>query len=249
MIFDVPTKEEYKNLLDSYPFDESVISSDSFNYTIHPENSIELLYASNQIQTWQIHLANRMYQTRWSWVLLNHLFNKGIPDDEWYISPGKSGSSVEYFPHFEKNHHIIKAQFDYFSDVFYYKLFSAWDNLGHILDNMYGLEIKKVDFHKAVEALKDVKSTLHSNLNSLMESEDFKNMKEFRHSSTHNELLGNVGSGMAKFSNKTASGITFGVGNYTTSLQIKNNADKSLILLTQAIEFIKEQVQIDISSN
>ncbi len=202
MMFDVPTKEEYKNLIDAYPFNESIICLDSFRYTVHSENSIELLYASNQIQTWQIHLANRMYQTRWSWVLLNHLFNKGIPDEEWYISPGRSGSSIEYFPHFEKNHHLIKAQFDYFSDIFYYKLFSAWDTLGHILNEMYDLDVKRVDFHKAVEALKDTRPTLHSNLSNLKESEDFQKMREFRHSSTHNELVGNIGSGMAKVSDR-----------------------------------------------
>lgn len=245
MIFDVPTKKEGKIFLDAYPFDESIISLDNFSYTIHPEGSIETLYAGNQIQTWQVHLANRMYQTRWSWVMLNHLFSKGIPDEEWYISPGKNGSSIEYFPHFDENHHLIKAQFDYFSDIFYYKLFSALDTLGHILNEMYGLDVRKVDFHKAVEALKDVRPTLYSNLNNLKESEEFKKMKEFRHSSTHNELVGNISSGMAKFSGAGVSGITFGVGDYIPSSQVKDNADKSLTLLTQAIEFIREQIQND----
>lgn len=246
MLFDIPTKEEYKNLLDNYPFDESILSLDNFQYTLYPEGDTENLYAKKQILTWYIHLKNRMYQVRWSWVLLNHLFNQGIPDDEWYISPGKDGrSSVEYFPHFEKQHFQIKTQFDYFSDIFYYKIFSAWDTLGHILNNMYGLNIKRADFYKAVQALKNVRPDLYSNLNDLIESEDFKIMRDFRHSITHNELIGNISSGVAKFSDSSARGVTFGVGDYTTSAQIKENADESLKLFTQTIEFIKEQVQID----
>lgn len=246
MIFNVPTKEEYEKIVDDYPLDEqSILSLDNFNFTLQPENSIENMYANNQIQTWHTHLANRIYQARWSWVMLNHSFNQGIPDDEWYISPGRSGSSIEYFPHFEKDHHIRKAQFDYFSDIFYYKLFSAWDNLGHILNNMYGLEIKKPDFHRVVEKLKDVRPDLHSNLNYLIESDGFQKMKEFRHSSTHNELIGHVGSGMSKFSTSTASGITFGVGSYIASEEVKINANKSLKLFAEAVEFIKEQVQVE----
>src|SRR5687767_4306997 len=102
MLFDTPLKEEYKNLLDKYPFDESIFSDDNFDYTVHPEGSIEGFHASNQIDTWDNHLKNRMFQTRWSWVYLTHLFNKGIPDDEWRISPGRKGQSVEYYPHFEE---------------------------------------------------------------------------------------------------------------------------------------------------
>jgi hypothetical protein len=242
MIFIAPTIEEYRSILDEYPFDEDILSLDNFQYTIHPEGGIENFHASREVQTWIVHLKNRMYQTRWSWVQLSHFYNKGIPDDEWFISPGRNGESVEYFPHFNDNNHEIKAQFNYFADVFYYKLFSAWDNLGHIINNMYGLSIRKADFHKAVKRLRTVRLDLYNNLNGLIESEDFEKMRAFRHSSTHNELIGHLSSGSTKVSDNI---YDFGIGEYTTSSQIKNNADKSMNLIEQAIKFIIEQVQSD----
>lgn len=248
MLFNIPTKEEYQNIMEDYPFEESILLLENFQYTSYPEGDMEGFFASSQIFTWHIHLKNRMYQVRLSWVILNHLFDQGIPDDEWWISPSKDGeSSVEYFPHFKEEHYLIKAQFDYFSDIFYYKIFSAWDTLGHILNNMYGLNIKRADFYKAVQELKNVRPDLYSNLNELIKSEDFEKMRGFRHSITHNELIGNISSGVGKISGSGVSGLTFGVGDYTTSAQIKENADKSLKLLTQTIEFIKEQAQTDIA--
>ncbi len=205
---------------------------------------MENSHASSQILTWTVHLKNRMYQTCWSWVQLNYLFNKEIPDEEWHISPGRNGESVEFLPNFEKRHYLIKAQFNYFADIFYYKLFSAWDNLGHILNNMYELKIERANFYEAVKTLKDVKSDLHDNLNNLIESDDFKKMRKYRHSSTHNELIGLINSGFTKVSENH---YTAGFQEYVTSSQIKDNADKSLNLITQAIKFIKEQVQSDMT--
>ncbi len=242
MIFDALTKEEYKTLLNKYPFDEDILSLDDFQYTIHPEGCIENFHASREISNWIVHLKNRMYQTRWSWIQLNHFYNKGIPDDEWFISPGRNGESVEYFPHFDDNHHGIKAQFNYFADVFYYKLFSAWDNLGHIINNMYELEIKKADFRRVVKGLKNIRPDLFDKLNNLIDLDEFRKMLKFRNSSTHNELIGNLTSGSTKVSDKE---YHLGIGKYTTSSQIKNNADESLKLIEQAIKFIKEQIQKD----
>jgi hypothetical protein len=245
MIFDSPTKEEYKEIIKDYPFDESTLGDKNFSYTVHREGSLDGFHAGQQLSTWDTHLKNRMYQTRFSWIYLTFLFNKGIPDDEWYISPGRSGASVEYFPHFEERHYLIKAQFHYFVDVFYYKFFSAWDNLGHILNHMYGLGIDRVDFRKAVKGLKQKRPDLHTKLNSLIQSDDFTKMIEYRHSSTHNELIGHVGSVSTKVSENEYS---LGVGKYIPTAMIKENTDKSLLLFMNAITFIGEQVQIDLKS-
>ena len=115
-------------------------------------------------------------------------FGKGIPDDEWFISPGKKGESIQYYPHFEKKDFLIKAQFDYYADAFYHKLFSAWDTLGHLLNVVYELEIERASFDNAVKKLKTVKPALHAKLTAIMDSADFQTMRQFRHSVTHNHL-------------------------------------------------------------
>ena len=100
-------------------------------------------------------------------------FTKGVPDDEWFISPGKNGESIQYYPHFEEKDHFTKAQFDYYADIFYYKLFSAWDTVGHVLNVLYELEIDKATFNEAVKKLKAVKPDLHAKLKPIVDSEKF----------------------------------------------------------------------------
>lgn len=245
MIFDNPTKAEYDRLIKDFPFDDSILDESIFKYSVHRENSFEALHSGQQLITWNNHLRNRMYQTSWSWLYLTYFFDKGIPDERTFISPGPGGSSIKHLPDFEKNHHTIKAQFDYFADVFYFKFFSAWDTLGHILNFMYDLGIKKVDFRKAVAELKPIRPDLYKSLNGLLNSEVFRKMTEFRHSSTHNELIGHFGSAVTKASENEYS---IGVGKYTSAAEIKANADSSLQLFRTALEFMKEQVQYDLKS-
>ena len=136
----------------------------------------------------------------------------------------------------------MKAQFDYYADIFYYKLFSAWDTLGHLLNVTYELEVDRASFDKAVRKLEKVKPTLHSKLKSITDSADFKKMRDLRHNITHNLLPGHIGSFVRRVSKNM---VTFGGGSYTPSAQIKENALKSLDLFAEALEAIKEQTAID----
>src|SRR6185436_20875671 len=114
MFFEFPTAEEWRRLQDGYPFEKLQVSQDFFRYSAHPEGSFESLYAGTQIQSWTHHLINRLIQTRWSYIFLMFHFTRGIPDDEWFVSPGKDGASIDYYPHFDEKDHFTKAQFDYY---------------------------------------------------------------------------------------------------------------------------------------
>lgn len=238
MFFDWPKEDEWRELEKSYPFEKLKVPDDCFQYTASPQGSLEAFFAFPEILTWKVHLQNRLIQTGWSYVLLMFHFNKGIPDDEWFISPGKNGESIEYFPHFKEEDHLVKAQFDYYVDVFYYKLFSAWDTLGHLLNVRYEMEIENASFGKAVRKLETIKPALHIRLKGIMDTPDFNKMREFRHSSTHNHLVGHIGSTVRKVSNNH---VTFGGGSYTPSADIKDNIIKSLDLFAETLEAIKEQ--------
>ena len=78
---------------------------------------------------------------------------------------------MQFYPDFEDVHYAIKMWFDYFSDTFYYKLFSAWDIIGHFLNVKYGLKIPndKVYFSIAVNKLKDINKNIYSNFNDIMD--------------------------------------------------------------------------------
>jgi hypothetical protein len=244
MFFDFPTKEEWASLEAAYPFSNLKVTEDHFRYTAHAEGTLERFSAIPQLLTWIVHLQNRLIQTRWNYVLLMFHFEKGIPDEEWFISPGREGASVEYFPHFEMKHRLAKAQFDYYADNFYYKLFSAWDTLGHILNVMYELEIERPSFDKALRALELVRPALHASLKAIVDVHDFVKMRETRHNITHNLLPGHVGSSITKTSPDE---FSIGVGSYTPSAVVKENVVASLDLFAQTLNAIKAQSVSDAS--
>jgi Cthe_2314-like HEPN len=241
VFFEFPTKEEWRELEESYPFEKLEVSEEHFQYTAHTKGSIERFSAIPNIITWTVHLQNRLIQTRWSYVLLMFHFNKGIPDDEWFISPGKKGQSIEYYPHFERRTIWLKLN-SITTPTFYYKLFSAWDTLGHLLNVTYELEIERTSFYKAVEKLKTAKPPLYCKLKQIMDSPDFEKTREFRHNITHNHLPGHIGSSVRRVSKNK---VTFGGGSYTPSAQINDNVIKSLDLFAETLRAIKEQSAID----
>src|SRR5689334_16106745 len=128
MLLEFPTEDEWRFLSLAYPYKTLEVTEDLFPYSAHPRGSIERFTAAHQIIFWVVHLQNRIAQTTWSHRLMMYYFNKGIPDEEWCISPGSEGQSIEYYPHFSDRDDDVKMMFDYYSDIFYYKLFSVWDN-------------------------------------------------------------------------------------------------------------------------
>ncbi len=60
------------------------------------------------------------------------------------------------FSNFQDEHYFIKDWFNYYTDVFYYKLFSSLDMIGHWLNARYslGLKLEQVSFDKALKKLK-----------------------------------------------------------------------------------------------
>jgi hypothetical protein len=236
MLLDFPNEDDWRALFTSYPYERLEISEDLFKSN-HPLGSIEHFAASSEIFAWTVHLQNRLAQTRWSHMMFMYYFNKGIPDDEWFISPGRKGQSVEFYPHFQESDHRVKGLFDYYVDVFYYKLFSAWDNLGHLLNVTYDLKIDRPNFYKAFNALQGANNFLYQRLKQTRDSDKFKTMTEFRHAATHNELLGHIGVPVGR---PSPNHLTFGTGRYVTSKRIKENAIDSLDLFASAIAALTE---------
>jgi hypothetical protein len=75
-----------------------------------------------------------------TYAICKHYFDKGIPDDPWYISPGHDGQSIQYMPLFENAHWMRRYWFSYFSDTFYLKISAIWDSVIEILNHYYSLD-------------------------------------------------------------------------------------------------------------
>ena len=242
MFIGFPTEEEWRELAKMHSFDKLNVPDYIFKYAGDPSDDIGRMYAAGETFSWLIHLHNRLAQSHWSYLMSMFYFNKGIPDEEWYISPGRKGQSVEYYPHFEDKDHHIKSLFDYFAEAFYYKLFSSWDTLGHLLNVVYELGIDRPSFDRSFRKLKICKLTLYDKLKQIIDDPEFKTMREMRHNITHNHLPGHIGSSVRRVSKNH---MTFGVGSYIPSAKIKENMDKSLDLFAATVAAIKAQYVID----
>lgn len=243
MFFDYPNEQDWPILEASYPFsklhDVETVLANSWA----TDDSLASFLRGLEMRDWVMHLANRLIHVRRSYVMLKFYYDKGIPDAEWYISPGKNGESIQYFPHFEEKHFWHKTQFEYYADVFYYKLFSAWDTLGHLLNIEYDMQIERASFHKSITKLKTVNPNLNVRLQEdILKNDNFKRGRDFRDSITHNFLPGHVGSTITKAKVKNQLTVSMGVGNYIPSDEIMNNIINSLDLFTETMSIITEEI-------
>lgn len=105
------------------------VSTEGIPDLTHPQLSEMIMLHNNKVGALSI-----------TYALSRHYFDKGIPDDPWYISPGKKGQSVQYFPEYQEEHWMRHYWFNYFSDTFYMKISSVWDSIIEILNHYYSLD-------------------------------------------------------------------------------------------------------------
>ncbi|KAB3539387.1 hypothetical protein F9231_09950 [Bacillus safensis] len=182
-------------------------------------------------QHWEAILENRLLSVNRNFGYTMFYYYKGIPDDEWYMSPGKNGQSVQYYPHFEEQHYSNFYNFTYFVDTFFLKAYTLYETIGHLLFKLYNFEIKEddlVSFNSAIYRLKNVNRPLYKDLNKVKYSNDFQIGVQMRHDIAHNHPPYRIDSGIRKLHGM----VTVGVGNYTTSSEIK----AAMIGLLKSIE-------------
>jgi hypothetical protein len=172
-------------------------------------------------------------------VLLTYFYNQGIPDENWRQSPGSKGASVEYFPDFEEEHFLIKEWFDFYADTDYFKMFSFWDGIGHLLNAIFGLGIPKqrVTFGHTLRILGEAQDEAAIDWNELVQDHTYKQGRRLRNDIAHNFLPGSVGMSVKQGNNKSSLGIR----QYTPSTVIMDNCSQMLLLVSSAVRILEEQ--------
>jgi Cthe_2314-like HEPN len=177
---------------------------------------------SIDINHWERILKSQVFSINLNFGYANYYYNRGIPDDEWFIIPGRSGESVEYFPHFEEKHYNNQYNYNYFTEVVFFKAFTIFETIGHLLFKVYELPLNennrrdKVSFNKAIFKLKKVNNLLFNDLMEVKNSNDFKNGTRMRNDIAHNHAPYRITSGVT-LKDETAA---FGMGDYTPSSDI-----------------------------
>ena len=239
----MPSVDEWNEIEGTFPEIIEEIDEVFSSYDVHPENSRAKKAAYYSKLQWSIDLVNRLRHARWSYVMVMYLSGIGIPDEVWKKAPDQGEFAMTYFPNFTNEDSVRKAQFDYFADCFFFKLYSSLDTLGHLLIAIYDVRLTgKPDFHRVLGGLKSIRPELHSRLTALINSEDFAELKELRHDSTHNEALGSVNS----FANQLSTNhITSGAGKYITSSEIVESVKNSIKVLVELLTAVRDQLLAD----
>ena len=244
---DFPTQDDIKRIYSTAPFQPFRAMRKRIFIPLNKDESSTgpLTACLKSIEVTEIleQLHYKIMGAAKSYVLMSYFFEKGIPDDESYISPGKQGESVEFLPHFEPIHFEVKDWFDYFSDTFYYKLFSSLDMVGHFINLQYelGVKPKQVHFNSSlVNKLHTKDLHLHKGLKEILEDPIYLEANRLRNDITHNYLPGSAGLSVTREKGDGWEGIQLGIRAYTSSSAIMSNVQQAVSLLERIVDLVTE---------
>lgn len=242
---DYPTPEEYDEIYNKKKDKLNKIQLKSDKKTYNLLDGLSDGFQKMELDYWITEFNNRTFDLVTSYAMLMHYYNKGIPDKEWYISPGKNGVSIQYFPHFEEKHYIYLYWFGFYMDSYYTRFFSIIDTIYHLINIKYGFGIENsLGFNKRTSnELKTKDKDLYDYLNSIRANEIYKKVSEFRNNITHNYRPNQIDSGINRKTEKGKFVISMGVGNYTPTNEFATNIDQSIDLLSDIINNVRIKIE------
>ncbi len=123
---DFPSKEDWNRIYDSSNLQQIYSILDTFESKEHIADNSQDFLKIFEVNGWVVEIRQRIKDIVISYVLMLFYYEKGIPDNRWYISPMKNGEpGIQYYPDFKEIHFYTKSWFDYFSDTLYSKIFTS----------------------------------------------------------------------------------------------------------------------------
>lgn len=269
--FEAPTKDEWEKYLGSVWFKDMLI--DPARFDVAKDVMSDLLFKQGICEHIRIH-ANKVDVLGLSYVLCRHYFDKGIPDEPWYISPGKNGSSIQYMPEFKDGDDFTHSWFLYHCEAVYYKLFSIWDSVIGFINDYYQMDFKD-DLQlkrKVKERLKKTRNDIATFMEECLESQVYIDANLYRNKIVHGIAPGEI-SGFVRLRHDVEgeipdedengniktdeSGIvvmkkvihrrclSMGAGEYTNSSTIMNNIDDFCLFTGEKISRIMALIAQD----
>jgi len=233
VFFEFPTREDWRRIHNASAFKKIFSVLDSLE---EREYLTDDFTKDLELKGWFYEIRQRIEDTAISYCFMMFYYEKGIPDKRWYISPGTNGESIQYYPDFEEVHFRIKMWFDFFSDTLYYKLFSAWDLVGHVMNVKYSLKIPKKDvyFGTAVKALRCKGKNVHDCLKNVKDKQAYEKARRIRIDITHNYLPHTAHMVVHSGSKST----TIDLKQYIPSEEIVTNVREALELFAETLQCI-----------
>lgn len=127
-----PKEEDWSRIYDASPFEGIFSLVDKFVTKVYDTQESSDFMTVAGVIGYTNDLYQRLSYIGRSYILMMFYYEKGIPDDRSHETSQQNGTTY-WFPDFKQDDWHVKGWFNYFSDGFYYQLFSAFDTIGHIL--------------------------------------------------------------------------------------------------------------------
>ena len=174
-----PTNKDYWKAAKIFPGDPIRKSISDMGCSVQELNFL----FEEGIHEWQQVLYNKVHKIEIAYTCTVFYYENGIQDIELSKMP-------------EGDMHR-KIMFDFFVDMGLYSVYSAFDVIGHILNNRYnlGIDDRKIYFGTAVDKLKDKDNDLFKKLDAIRNTNEYRKGKirnDFAHNIPPTEMLGFV---------------------------------------------------------
>lgn len=188
--FELLSQKEWDTYLGTNIFDELRIDESDFGVS---RNAFENLDHPKMHEIIQDH-NNKVGSVIVTYALCRHYYDKGIPDDPWYASPGEKGQSIQYMPLFKEEHWMRQYWFNYFSDTFYLKISSVWDSIIDIINFFYKLNYtSNLRLRSNVlKWLKTNKPDINHVFEDILQEQVYKDAQKYRTAAAHGTSAGTI---------------------------------------------------------
>lgn len=178
---ELPSPQEWQEGLNLNLFKKLTIEISEFD--IRDDMATALVYDDLKYCVQQHN--NKAKSLNVTYVLLKHYYDKGIPDDEWlsWLNGG-----INYMPHFQPEHWYIRYWFNFFVEIYYFRIFALWDSVVGLINIFYqmhlnqGISLRK----KVLEELSVQKPQLYTIFTSIKEDPLYNEASEYRNNIVHN---------------------------------------------------------------
>ncbi|WZY01607.1 Cthe_2314 family HEPN domain-containing protein [Bacillus sp. FSL W7-1360] len=170
---------------------------------------------------------SRVFHTRMAYKLALFAYDKGIPDEPWNSPSGSDGRST-LFPNFTENvHYANQFWFFFYAESFYAKFQGIIDFLYHVINLRYGFYVETgLDFKRKVsKELKKSGPDFLVLLQRYWKNNDYRQLREYRNDIIHNSRPGDISDRISKHDSGV---VSYGIGKYTPSEEIKRNMDANI---------------------
>jgi hypothetical protein len=214
----LPNNDDFTNISTTVSYDGLTISTNDIMRFFSKEDSFAILDQTFHAITWSNSFGTKTFHTRRSYILMRYYYETGIPED---VDYSKMDDDI----------YMRRDYFYYYADIFFYDLFSSFDILGHMLNLVFRLGIKKPELDSSLKKLQVARPNLHACFIPIINSTTYK-AKQIRNDFTHN-----VPSGVPDNRSKQIAPTTwaFGGSYHVPPSQVLSNAESSLALLKDAV--------------